>query len=128
MELISMVDFILKESNSSIYIRHMNNKTYAAFLKQPLKLEMFVPCDEEGKVLAEPYWLDDRYIGEGSKTAKLATEYEKAETKVVFKNFKYNHIQKEAVCYKPSYCVIDIYLSNHKTVEDLVEYNLQLKV
>ena len=28
--------------------------SYAEFLKQPLKLEMFVPCDEDENVLGEP--------------------------------------------------------------------------
>ena len=56
MKLISMTDFVLEQD------KLMRNKLndpitftikvtdYALFLKQPLKLEMFVPCDEDGNV------------------------------------------------------------------------------
>lgn len=70
MKLISMTDFVLgtesildkhnpigyNEDKQSRYIGILN---YAKFLKQPLKLEMFVPCDNKGNVLhkyiSEPY-------------------------------------------------------------------------
>lgn len=54
-----MVDFVLEESDkiynkedANIFASKVN--TYASFLKQPLKLGMFVPCDEDGNVLEEP--------------------------------------------------------------------------
>ena len=62
--LINMTDFVLNQKQSVSF----NEKTfineslislekirnYANFLKQPLKLEMFVPFDDEGIVLEEP--------------------------------------------------------------------------
>lgn len=58
MKLISMTDFVLEqtellyESNPHKLIHKIVN--YAQFLKQPLTLGMFVPCDENGNVLEEP--------------------------------------------------------------------------
>lgn len=56
MKLISMTDFVLEqvrkmESKELAYLKIFN---YARFLKQPLTLGMFVPCDENGNVLVEP--------------------------------------------------------------------------
>jgi len=55
MKLISMCDFVLYQDNSKndfvdFKIKILN---YANFLKQPLELWMFVPCDD-GNVLEEP--------------------------------------------------------------------------
>lgn len=57
-----MTDFVLEQETrlesavksrskefSSQYLQRLFN--YASFLKQPLKLEMFVPCDKKGNVL-----------------------------------------------------------------------------
>lgn len=58
MKLISMTDFVLEqtkslyEENPSKLIHNLYN--YAEFLKQPLKLEMFV-SDDESKVLFEGF-------------------------------------------------------------------------
>ena len=55
MKLISLSDYVLQlwddKLMSEIGIRAIN---YAKFLKQPLKLEMFVPCDDEGNILKAP--------------------------------------------------------------------------
>lgn len=55
MKLISMTDYVLEQKdkvlNSELGIIAYN---YAQFLKQPLELWMFVPCDENGNVLEEP--------------------------------------------------------------------------
>ena len=61
-KLISMTDFVLEQIQNSKYEEfHQVNETfvnkvcaYANFLKQPLELWMFVPCDEDGNVLEEP--------------------------------------------------------------------------
>ena len=47
--LISMVDFILEQHEQCISSTNATYK-YANFLKQPLELWMFVPCDENGDV------------------------------------------------------------------------------
>lgn len=57
-KLVSMTDFVLEQMENvmldgtgSVCARIGN---YANFLKQPLKLEMFVPCDDEGNVFDKP--------------------------------------------------------------------------
>ena len=61
---------------------------YAKFLKQPLKLEMFVPCDEEGNVLEEPK-IEEEYVDE--HTTQIFAQYQydldKAKEKVLFEGF-----------------------------------------
>ena len=63
MKLISMTSFVLNKRKE--LLRHSEYKNdlenyanivynYANFLKQPLNLGMFVPCDEDRNVLEEP--------------------------------------------------------------------------
>ena len=63
MKLITMTDFVLLRSETPeepIFklihgAKHFELcENYANFLKQPLELWMFVPCDEDGKVFEEP--------------------------------------------------------------------------
>lgn len=59
-----MTDFVL-ESAEQPYIDGSKYKdviSYAKFLKQPLKLGMFVPCDEDGNVLEEPEYYKDYFL------------------------------------------------------------------
>ena len=66
-------------------------RNYANFLKQPLTLSMFVPCDEDGNILSEPsdydYFVSDNEqyfqgdIGECQK-------YVEAKERVLFKGFE----------------------------------------
>lgn len=73
MKLISMTDYVLCNSN------YNKVKNYAHFLQQPLKLEMFVPCDDEGNVMIESF----------------SKKYQEAKQKVLFKNIELNHIDIE---------------------------------
>ena len=52
-KLISMVNFVLQQDITDIKQRDSIVK-YANFLRQPLKLEMFINCDDDGNVLKEP--------------------------------------------------------------------------
>ena len=52
MKPISMTDFVLLEENYGSFKICFN---YANFLRKPLELWMFVPCDEEGNVIPETY-------------------------------------------------------------------------
>jgi len=122
--LISMTDKVLeleKDFNfGNIGFQHYTNKTcnYANFLKLPLKLEMFVACDEDGNVLIEPtehnpiYWSD---------------QYKNACEKVLFEGFE--------VCNRTSKidCIVlnqedhvTLSLLKGKTIEYLVNRNLTL--
>ena len=98
MKLISMTDFVLNQKQSESF----NEKTfineslislekirnYANFLKQPSKLEMFVPCDEDGNILKEPNrWVDylqypDSF--DGNKEWDELYDYQQAKEKVLF--------------------------------------------
>jgi hypothetical protein len=58
-----MIDFVLesqrfKEDSDTAIFKVTN---YANFLKQPLNLGMFIPCDEDGNVLKEPEENDTIY-------------------------------------------------------------------
>ena len=95
--LISMTDFVLEQKQSESFnestfintelISLEKIRNYAKFLKQPLKLEMFVPCDEDGNVLEKPEnyieGYDDAYNDE-------IYNYLRAKEKVLFKGFKIN--------------------------------------
>ena len=91
MKLISMTYFVLQEKTggqqvnsitSQLYYELRIIKKYADFLKQPLKLEMFVPCDDNGNVLED-------IIGNGMihNYSEKVTQYEQAKEKVLFDGF-----------------------------------------
>lgn len=87
MRLISMVDFVLTRdmarSNSGNALCEI--EAYAQFLKQPLTLGMFVPCDEEGNFLEFiEYESWEGYDGDHNL---YIIEYEKAIERVLFKDF-----------------------------------------
>ncbi len=148
-KLIPMTDFVLeqyeKQTNPTIFEETVHN--YANFLKQPLKLEMFVPCDEDGNVLEMPVnydvWLElhnKNVDGEkGTIGFLLHEEYQKAKEKVIFERFNVTH--KEI--YDKKYLrltnnIVNIHIYGKifvdiksqtyvKTVEDLTSYNLEIK-
>ena len=88
MKLISMTVFVLEQSKRimNVEITHLESHNqivnYANFLKQPLKLEMFVPCDDNGNVL-------EGIIGNGMihNYSEKVKQYEQAKDKVLFDGF-----------------------------------------
>ena len=91
MKLISMTDFVLQEKTggqqvnsitSQLYYELRIIKKYADFLKQPLKLEMLVTCDDNGNVLED-------IIGHGMihNYSEKLKQYEQAKDKVLFDGF-----------------------------------------
>ena len=92
-KLISMTDFVLEVLNRDFpynevkILTQMSN--YANFLKQPLKLEMFVPCDDEGNILEEPKNMADAILDgdSGKDWANKSVKYEEAKEKVLFEGF-----------------------------------------
>lgn len=102
-KLISMVDFCLEqrkthtgdfEDYSDLICR------YAKFLKQPLALWMFVPCDEDGVFLEEKKPFQDNYY-----------KFQEARERCLFEGFS----EKDA----------KFVLFANETVEDLIEFNLK---
>ena len=87
--LIPMTDFIdkfLHTGDLNYQLRVLNN--YKDFLKKHLKLEMFVPCDEDGNILKEPKRWED-YLQypdsfDGNKEWDELYDYQQAKEKVLF--------------------------------------------
>ena len=105
MKLISMTDFVLQENKGGQQVNSITSqlhhdlrriKKYANLLKQPLKLEMFVPVDEEGNFLEEPEqfkeWIkSDHYFNASESVTHQCRMYKKAKEKVFFElNNKYS--------------------------------------
>lgn len=100
--LTSMTDFVL--NINKIYLKELGQdfdtynlkklnliESYANFLKQPLKLEMFIVCDENGTVLEEPerrcklIGFDEQHYDFDDEELKIYCE---AKEKVLFKGFE----------------------------------------
>ncbi len=91
-KLISMVDFVLDQNSKWSSDGALRNIVkYATFLKQPLKLGFFVPCDGNGNVLEEPNSdkvpnmppdLQYDYWNEWNR------DYQKAKDRVLFEGFE----------------------------------------
>ena len=146
MKLISMTNFILSDKVKSTLEYEQSYKmirSYANFLKQPLKLEMFVPYDDEGNVLEEPIvseHLLDRFSQQPIKDENTpeAYRYRKAKEKVLFEGFKFysSYTDSIYVANKESNLiqfknngdiyVLDEFLSN--SISDLIFYFQKEKI
>lgn len=145
-KLISMTDFILqqKQSESIIEKQFINEelltlekiRNYAKFLKQPLKLEMFVPADENGNVLNLPIAKDYYEYEEHLEALHF---YRKAKEKVLFKGFpvkinqykdKMYHIGWES--YNPSIFIKERNkeweIGDFETIEDLLSFSKEIEL
>ena len=122
--LIPMTDFVLEQLNEQNSrtkpMREVFNslEKYATFLKQPLKLEMFVPCDDDGNILENP---DETIYKEKDKECYGwdMIDYEKAKEKVLFEGFK---PYEDYECAKYEEVYVDEEVCDGKfTVEDLIK-------
>ena len=96
--LIPMTDFVNNVGNMENYPSHEKALSwiynYATFLKQPLKLEMFVPCDEDGNVLGEPeiysQWVRENFNDELENEERInqCKDYHQAKEKILFEGFE----------------------------------------
>lgn len=90
--LISMRDFVLEQNNYRQQ-RFSQIVDYAMFLKQPLELWMFVPCDEDGNVLENKFYPSSMSF---SNDANIYREkYQQAKERCLFvwqKGFDYKVI------------------------------------
>lgn len=141
MKLISMTDFVLETINKPLggqqvaSVRHNELEKYrrinqyANFLKQPLKLEMFVPCDDDGNVLDETknynFWIKKSTNIVYDLDLIKYEKYQKAKEKVLFEGFegKAETDSSWIFKYKNNY---PIFVSKKGTIEDLVKYNLEI--
>lgn len=90
-KLISMTEFVLQQGLQSTLMMEKGMllcNNYANFLNQPLKLGMFIPCDENDNVLEEPKrWKDYLEYPEsfdGNKEWEELYTYQEAKERVLF--------------------------------------------
>ena len=93
MKLISMADYVWSQPQSTLLQEVVTLErivAYANFLKTPLELGMFVPCDEDGNVLKEPKGFHDYMEGvrmglsfKGSYN-ETKEQYQQAKERVIF--------------------------------------------
>lgn len=131
MKLISMTEFVLNQENPSNTDCQFADKvmSYANFLKQPLQLWMFVPCDEDGNLWRhlpteeERIWAEkDSADAENSYKRKVFA-YQQAKERVLFEGFEYDNKMEYwhdfNIYFDEEFC-------ENKTIEDIVFYNLIL--
>lgn len=83
-----MTDFALKECGKcGNEPRLLRIEKYAKFLKQPLTLGMFVPCDDDGNALKEQD-VSEFHPSDWKEISRQNSEFEKAKEKVLFEGFK----------------------------------------
>ena len=145
-QLIKMSDYVLEQieklKNSEINILQFRNniEAYANFLKQPLTIGMFVPCDDDGNVLEEPkciYIYKTQPFECSSDEMYRCRKYLEAKEKVLFKGFEVKEevfvhgkihyfIQKEDNKVMYNFNNEWVVYGKLKTIEDLIPYNLEL--
>ena len=103
MKLISMTDFVLEQSelktkNTEFELGLLKSVqliyNYANFIKQPLTLGMFVPCDLDGNVLEEIDEVDGSITYNCDELDFLNTkicEYQQAKDRVIFDGFSFSN-------------------------------------
>ena len=118
MKLISMTDFVLQivqtpNVNEAICWEQTENRLqkiyhYGLFLKQSLTLGMFVPCDENNRILIEPdEYQDFLKIGQqgimrwGYNIYNQCLDFHKAKERVLFKGFEWDY---ENNCFEYALC------------------------
>ena len=119
-KLISMTDFVLDQHQKCISSTN-TTYNYAEFLKLPLTLAMFVPCDLDGNYLEEP---TDQVL------YKMSNWYE-AKNRIVFEGFEVDYdtiIRNKDI--RLWFTEGKIFLNNTYTelrnIEDLIKYDLEL--
>lgn len=133
----SMTDFVLQEEkkglqNTDRHLRFEKILKYAKFLKQPLKLGMFVPCDDDGNVLnGIPFTLKNE---SNFQTLQRLSDFEKSKEKVLFESFlvleneplKFVTIGFNKIILTWSYKDNDFLLNNGRTIERFIKSDLTL--
>jgi hypothetical protein len=110
--LVSMTDFTLNQWDGVAEIYSFKDMCvrcydYAQFLKQPLKLWMFVPCDEEDNYLREPY---EKFAEDGVDFENYMIYYIEQREKCLFGN-NYSEVFDVALA--------KVYLDEYTNIEQL---------
>ena len=109
-------------------------ENYAKFLKQPLKLEMFVPCDEDGNLWEYPLTKEEwEWAQKDSADAEQSFKqkeyyYEKAKEKILFEGFE-PYEDYECAKYEDVYVdeeVCDVKFTIEELIKDVGETKIKL--
>ena len=137
--LIPMTDFVLSQ-NGYLTDCFKRSHNYAKFLKQPLELWMFVPCDDDGNVLKFDYPQNKAFVDVAQ--IEFEKQYQQAKERCLFEGFEFTKSQKFSMENKIKnsvhwYTKERLYLTTKKadgyhayyqlfTVEDLIQCDLYL--
>lgn len=141
-DLISLSDYVLEIDSKASFGGHYDKIVrYTKFLKQPLKLSMFIPCVDE-KPLEKPESLKGYYETDKQGMIdefKLRKQYNKASNNVIFEGFTFEESKEVIDLIKND----NYYLEYHKmsktfnvvfdlenelkTIEDLTHLNIKAK-
>lgn len=139
MRLINMSDYVIDKTKSglndasSLCVDFYN---YANFLKQPLNLGMFVPCDEDGNALKVPkfiYLQEDLLNLDGVELEvalilnKKASDYGKAKERVLFEGFEYFEFDGGYLV-RNSFCKVYDFQIKNLTIEDLNKQFININI
>ena len=111
-KLIEIIDYIIEQHEQCISSTS-RTYNYAIFLKQPLELWMFVPCDEDGNVFeVVPYYADG---------IEKVNEYKKAKERCLFEGFK--SVPFSNSVRKGNY-IIDFNYTENINIESLLHHDI----
>ena len=93
-KLIPMTTFVADQWQNKLTTKQQldNIYNYSQFLKQPLALWMFVPCDQNGNILSEPQMIEKRIGFDETEIDYDYAEvevYKKAKSRVLFEGFEF---------------------------------------
>ena len=138
MKLVTLIDFVLQENKkgkqvnsitSQLHYELRSIKKYAKFLKQEIKLEMLIPCDENGEILERPFFEDSFSEEQLCDFQILREEFEEAENKVLFYDVDYFYDEGRLTIKFGKRFVHFEDLKNGYIIEDLAcWYNLDLRI
>jgi hypothetical protein len=130
MKLISMTDFLMRQSNpKNLEEQEFENAfisvwNYANFLKKPLKKGMFVPCDESDNILDYPKNFTAFEVGMSSKDfyfdVDYCEKYQQAKERLLFDGFFDNGTGNAILQQTPNALVIDMNFYKGRTIEYLL--------
>ncbi len=142
----TMIDYVLEQDKHK-EVRYKQIVDYANFLKQPLTLGMFIPCDKDGNISVPPQnkWQSNEERWGTSVKTEYWKAYEKEKESVLFEGWELNQKDisklKNVICitrgriqlsfFKKDNQIFFDHLLNGttkiiKTIEDLVPQQLEL--
>lgn len=139
-KLIPMTTFVVEQPTTyewgaiiPQYRLYQNILKYAQFLKQPLALWMFIPCDSNGKLydmLEVEKWKEHSHYSTHYK--EELEFFEQAKSRVLFEGFEIELSKSRIGFYLPEYNCIDYSIVQNNfsspskwltTIEDLIIYS-----